>query len=125
MMGKGGCYRTGECIDKAKPVSTDLLDGDRKYGREDVDYESFYSPWMKRLALAHTKAELERQLYGASAEASRAAKSHLRAVEASHSMSGQSMRRAHARNVTAAAGDTAIALRGAIEIHDLFPERAK
>ena len=96
----------------------------RQYGRNDVDYGSFYSPWMKRLALSHTQAELERQLYGAQTEASKSAQSHLRAIDASHSMSGQSMRRAHARNVTAAAGDTAIALRGALEIHELFPEYA-
>jgi hypothetical protein len=39
-------------------------------------------------------------------------------------MSGQSARRAHARNCVAAAGDELIAIRGAIEIHELFPEHA-
>lgn len=94
----------------------------RQYGRSDIDYESWYSPWMKRLAKAHTRAELELMLLGASAEATAAAHSHLRAIEASASMNGCSARRAASRNVVAAAGDKAIAIRGAIEIHDLFPE---
>ncbi len=37
-------------------------------------------------------------------------------------MTGCSARRAHTKNIAAAAGDTAIALRGALEIYDLFPE---
>lgn len=97
----------------------------RQYGREDVDFETWYSPWMKSLAATRTVAELERALYGAQKEAGKAARSHLRAVESTASMGGQSARRAHARNVTAAAGDYAIALDGALEIHELFPEHAK
>jgi hypothetical protein len=40
-------------------------------------------------------------------------------------MQSNSQRRAQARNVTAAAGQEAIYLRGALEIHTLFPEHAK
>lgn len=96
-----------------------------QYGRDDVDYSSWYSDWMRRLARQHTIDDLARMLLGTRAESHQAAARHLRAVEASHSMSGQSMRRAHARNVVVASGDTAIALRGAIEIHALFPEHAR
>ena len=95
---------------------------DRQYSRDDVDYATWYSPWMRRLALTHTRGELERQLGASSGEAARAGQSHLRAIQATGSMAGQSARRAHSRNVVAAAGDTAIALRGALEIYDLFPE---
>jgi hypothetical protein len=97
----------------------------RQYGREDVNYESWYSPWMKQLAKNRTAAELEYMLTGKRREAKAGAVSHLRAIDACHSMAGQSMRRAHARNVTAAAGDYAIAIEGALEIHELFPEHAK
>lgn len=95
------------------------------YERQDVDYATFYSDWMKRLALGHTKAELLEMLGIKSAEASRAAAGHLRAIQRTTSMQGASAARAHGRNVTAAAGDAAIAVRGALAIHQLFPEFAK
>lgn len=94
----------------------------RQYDRSAVDYETWYSDWMKRLALAHTRAELETMLVGTSAATRRAAASHERAIQRTSSMHGNSMARAHTRNVVAASGDRAIALRGALEIHDLFPE---
>lgn len=97
----------------------------RQYGRDDVAFASFYSDWMKTLARTKTKAELERLLTGKQLEASRASRSHLRAIESTTSMQSQSMRRAHSGNVCAAAGDYAIAISGAIEIHELFPEHAR
>lgn len=96
-----------------------------QYTRDDVDFETWYSAWMKQLAKHYTVAELEAKLYGAKKEASKAAVVHLRAIQRTHSMTSNSQARAHAHNVTAAAGDYAIALRGAIEIHKLFPEHAK
>ena len=97
----------------------------RQYGRADVEYETWYTPWMKQLAATKTAAELESLLTGKRREAKAGAMSHLRAIDACYSMAGQSMRKAHARNVTAAAGDYAIAIEGALEIHELFPEHAK
>jgi len=97
----------------------------RQYTRDDIDFETWYSSWMKRLARQYTIEELETELNGAEAEAAKAAQSHLRAIQHTHSMSSNSQSRAHARNTTAAAGDYAIALGGAIEIHQLFPEMAK
>jgi hypothetical protein len=95
------------------------------YGYIVRNFEAWYNDWMRMLARNHTRAELTAMLTGTKAEASRAARSHLNAVEVSHSMGGQSMRRAHTRNVTAAAGDKAIAIRGALEIYDLFPQHTK
>jgi hypothetical protein len=97
----------------------------RQYEREDVEYETWYSSWMKRLAKAHTKEELEAMYEVKKADANKAAYKHLKAIQKSHSMSSNSMARAHSRNCVAAAGEYAIALDGAIEIHDLFPEEAK
>jgi hypothetical protein len=98
---------------------------DRQYGRDDVDYATWYSDWMRQLARSYTRGELERMLYGASSEAAHSARSHLRAVQRSTSIGSNSQARAQARNATAAAGDYGIALRGALEIHDLFPEHAR
>lgn len=97
----------------------------RQYGRGDVEYATWYSSWMKALALLHTADELRQLERGASADALRGARSHLRAIQKTGSMTGNSQARAHARNVTSAAGDFGIAIRGAIEIHELFPEFAK
>ena len=98
---------------------------DIQYTRNDVDFETWYSSWMKQLAKSYTVKELEIKLYGAKSEAEKSSRNHLRAIQRTHSMSSNSQARAHARNITAAAGDYAIALRGAIEIHQLFPEQAK
>lgn len=97
----------------------------RQYGREDVDYETWYGQWSKDLARNRTLAELKAMLHGKSAEAKRGASSHERAIRRSTSMQSQSAARAHAKNVTVAAGDAAIAIRGAIEIYELFPEHTK
>jgi hypothetical protein len=96
----------------------------RKYTRDDVEYETFYSRWMKDLARNHTKRFLESMYEGKCKEADRHGRAHLRAIEATTSMTGQSARRAHSRNNAAASGEYEIALSGAIEIHDLFPEHA-
>jgi len=96
----------------------------RKYGREDVDYATWYTPWMKTLA-QHTKEQLEQRLYGAAKDAGKAAQTHLRAIERTSSMQSASAARAHSRNTVAAAGELNGALSGALEIHELFPEHAK
>lgn len=90
-----------------------------------IDFETWYSPWMKTLAANYSKGDLEKRLPNVSFSAKAAAKSHLRAIQATGSMSGNSARRAHSRNVVSALGEEAIAIRGAIEIHELFPEKAK
>ncbi len=95
----------------------------RQYGRE-VGIE-FYSDWMRRLASNHTEQELETMLDGNASATRKAAKTHLNAIDKTGSMSGNSQHRAQSRNVLAASGDYGIALRGALEIHELFPEFAK
>ena len=96
----------------------------RQYGRSDVDFDAFYSDWMKRLAAQYSKGELEARLPGKCADVARSTAAHLRAIDATTSMKGQSSRRAHTRNCAAAAGEELMAIRGAIEIHELFPEHA-
>lgn len=97
----------------------------RKYGREDVDYESFYSQWMKYLARRYTLAELSAMRDRKQKEARKASAAHLRSIQRTASMAGNSAARAASRNVVSAAGDACIALDCAIEIHELFPEFAK
>lgn len=97
----------------------------RKYGRDDVDFATWYTPWMKQLAAHLSRSEIEKRLGVATFEGRKAARRHLAAIEATSSMHSQSQRRAQTGNVTRAAGEEAIALRGAIEIHELFPEHAK
>ena len=80
---------------------------------------------MKGLAKRMTRAEILRELGVASCESAKAAKAHHNAIARSSSMSSNSQRRAQARNVVAAAGEYKIALSGALEIHDLFPEHGK
>ena len=98
------------------------MDMTRQYGREDVNYSTWYTDWMKLLAKKYTRVELERLLGIKTVEAKKAGDSHLRSIEKSTSMAGNSSKKAAARNVVVAAGDYKIALAGALEIYDLFPE---
>lgn len=98
------------------------MDFTRQYGREDINYETWYSDWMKLLARTKTRAEIETLLGVKTVEAKKAGLAHLRTIEKAHSMLGNSSRKAAARNVVAAAGDYKLALAGALEIYDLFPE---
>lgn len=98
---------------------------ERQYGREDVSYDTWYSPWVKALALIHTRAELEQRLAVNRASAPAASHAHLAAIQATGSMQSQSQRRAQSGNLARALGEEASALRGALEIYDLFPEHTK
>lgn len=97
----------------------------RNYGRDDVEYSTWYSRWMKDLARTKTRKELESLLGVSAMHAKAGAAAHLRAIDATSSMGGQSQRRAHSRNVMAAAGEYRIAISGALEIYDLFPEHTQ
>lgn len=89
------------------------------------DYETWYSDWMKKLAKWHTKSDLEKKLVGVSYQLPKAARSHLAAIRKTSSMQGNSQRRAQAKNCVAAYGEEKIAINGALEIHDLFPQHAR
>lgn len=97
---------------------------ERKYGRNDVDYATWYSAWSKQLALTKTRAELEAMRDGAAAAGRAASRSHLRAIQRTTSMQSRSQARAQTGNVSAATGELRIAVSGALEIYDLFPEHA-
>lgn len=98
---------------------------ERQYGRDDINYRTWYSDWAKLLAQTYTRPEIETRLGVTQCDLSKAAKVHHRAVSKSTSMTSNSQHRAQSRNVVAATGDLARALRGALEMHDLFPEYAK
>jgi hypothetical protein len=98
---------------------------DRQYGREDVDYHTWYSDWMKMLARTKTRQELQEMYYGAAKEGKSAATSRLHALEQSGSQYSKSSVRASLGNVVRASGDTKIAIDGALEIYELFPEYTK
>ena len=102
-----------------------MSDWIRQYGRQDVNYDTWYSQWMKDLARNNSRAEIEKLLGRKTKEVAAAASAHLRAIDATTSMTSQSARRAHARNAVAAAGEYRAALNGALEIYDLFPEYTK
>ncbi len=97
----------------------------RKYGRDDIDYDDWYPSWMKQLARSYTRDELVRMLGKTGNEAARAVSSHHAAIARTTGMQSQSQRRAQTGNLARGLGDRAIAIRGALEIHDLFPEHAK
>lgn len=96
----------------------------RQYGRNDVDYESFYPAWDKQLALSMTAAAIVKDLKRCECEIERACESHHRAIQATTSMQSQSQRRAQSRNSVDGASQRRSALWGALEIHELFPEHA-
>lgn len=93
--------------------------------RETIDYDTWYSPWMKLLAKSSTLAELQARLGRNRGRVHKESMAHLRAVQATTSMSSQSQRRAQTGNVVRATGDEAIAIRGALEIYQIFPEHTK
>jgi len=97
----------------------------RNYGRDDVEYSTWYSRWMKDLARTKTRKELESLLGVSAKEAKTGAAAHLRAIDATGSMQGSSQRRAQTGNVVRAAGEYRIAISGALEIYDLFPEHTQ
>ena len=96
-----------------------------QYTREDVDFETWYSDWMKNLAKAYTQPELEKMLSKTGKALTNAAQSHLRAIKKSTSMTSNARHRGQTRNVVAANSQFVSALRGALEIYKLFPEETK
>jgi len=99
----------------------------RQYERKDVNYETWYSPWMRMLAKNNTLAELEAKLNGNRYQHKKESAAHLRAIESGGRGTGQtaSARTVKASSVSGARGDERIAIGGAIEIYALFPEHTK
>lgn len=87
-------------------------------------YES-YSLWSRQLANMYTFDELKKELSKCESNTEKYAKQHLDAIEATTSMTSQSQRRAHARSNVQGNYEKKCALRNAIELHDLYPEKCK
>lgn len=93
----------------------------RHYGRADVDYATWYSHWMRELALNYTRAELETRLWRNSKNLAKATAAHLKTFRCNWGSS----RRAHAMNAVEGASEERLAINGALEIYELFPEFTK
>lgn len=97
----------------------------RQYGREDVDYDTFYTDFMKHLAKTYTKEELLDKLNKETNTIKKATKTHLVSIEKSTSMRSNSSSRASSRQSVSGHSLNISYISGALEIHDLFPEFAK
>lgn len=84
-----------------------------------------YSQWSQQLAKSYTRRELERQVGPAEWRVGQAAQAHLRAIEATTSMTSQSQRRAQTKNSMIGDYERFSAIKNAIELHDLYPEKCK
>jgi len=98
---------------------------ERQYNRDDINYDTWYTEWMKLIAKTKTMAEIKKELGIVDIEVSKAAKVHHRAIEKSTSMQSNSSGRAQSRNSLSGASEYKSALRGALEIYELFPEHTK
>lgn len=96
---------------------------DYKYTRDEINYETWYNPYMKLLARTMTRESIEAALGYTKSKAHEAGLSHLRTIQKSGSNLANSSQRAKGRNAVEHMGEYRIALRGALEIYDLFPER--
>ena len=95
------------------------FDWQRQYEREDVDYDTWYKHHEKHLAANYSITELQEMLGDAKGGAHRQAMINLESNNRAGYEAAQSW------NATAGDGDEAIAIRAALEIHELFPEHAK
>ena len=84
-----------------------------------------YSQFSRQLARTYTRAELEKQAARLEGNRSRLNASHLRAIEATGSMTGQSQRRAQSRNAMTGNMEDLKFRQDALEIYDLYPGQTK
>lgn len=84
-----------------------------------------YSTWSKGLAKNYTRDDLERKYAKLCGEQVGNKKSHLRAIERTHSMTSNSQSRAQSGNVVRGNYEERTAIKWALEIHDDYPEKAK
>lgn len=83
-----------------------------------------YSPWARQLAKTTSRKELQKELKLCDSQRERLSASHLKAIEKTASMSGCSSRRAATRNSMTGNYERFVAVKNALEIHDLYPEHA-
>lgn len=90
-----------------------------------IDYNLWYSDWSKSFAKNYTADELSRLCAITNKALHRASNAHLRSINKTTGMQSHSQGRAHSRNTVAMLGDKLLAINAALEIHKLFPEKAK
>ena len=84
-----------------------------------------YSNWSKQLALNYTIKEIEKKLNVCNGLRDRLSKSHLAAIEKTHSNQSNSQRRAQSRNSMIGNYEEKSALENALEIYCYYPEKTK
>lgn len=84
-----------------------------------------YSNWSREMAKNYTRAELEKRLAKVDGQRGSLAASHLRAVEKTTSMTGNSQRRAQSRNAMVGNYEEYQAVKNALELYDFYPEKTK
>ena len=89
------------------------------------DYNTWYSPYSKHLAITYTKEYLSSMLKNIEDELKLATDSHLRAIEKSRSMQSNSWNRAQSGSVVRHLSSEKLSILSALEIFDTFPQYAK
>lgn len=89
------------------------------------DYNTWYSAYSKHLAITHSDSELFEMFVDIDEQLSSATATHLRAIEKSHSIQGNSQHRAQAGNVVRGLSQEKSSVVSAREIHKLFPQYTK
>lgn len=84
-----------------------------------------YSKWSKDIARLFTREEICKQLNYNNSLRKRLSLSHFQAVESSHSMTGNSQRRAQSRNSMVGNYEKFRAHKNALEIYCYYPEETK
>lgn len=84
-----------------------------------------YSEWARSLAASCSRKEIQKMLSAAGADLTRSVQSHLRAIQKTGSMQGNSGARAMSRNCVEGAGEKKRACENALEIYRFYPERTK
>ena len=84
-----------------------------------------YSEWSRLLAKNYSLGQLRARLAQVEHATEKAKGAHLRSIQNTTSMAGQSQRRAHSRNAMVGSYEESCALRDAIAIQESFPEHAQ
>ena len=100
-------------------MTYDPFDWEYQYGRDDIDYETWYSKHSKELAATYTVAELRAKLGNARDVGEGYSRQWL-----SRRLRTQSDRVRNMAIDAGIAGQEASDIRSALEIHELFPEHA-
>lgn len=84
-----------------------------------------YSKWSRDIAESCTREEIKKEIGVTDSKRKNLSSSHLSAIERSHSMNGNSQRRAQSRNSMVGNYEKHSAYKNALEIYCYYPEQTK